>query len=90
MAGGHLLESLAGIGVTPDDVTDVLFTHLHFDHIGWATVDGVPTFPKATYRCDVRDWDHFYGTDDDATATLRRDRRPAWRPGTATSRWRRG
>jgi glyoxylase-like metal-dependent hydrolase (beta-lactamase superfamily II) len=70
MAGGHLLESLAGMGVAPGDVTDVLFTHLHFDHIGWATVDGAPTFPNATYRCDVRDWDHFYGTDADATARL--------------------
>ena len=71
VTGGHLIESLAGIGVMPDDVTDVLFTHLHFDHIGWATVDDAPTFPNATYRCDVRDWDHFYGTDDDATERLR-------------------
>ena len=71
LSGGHLLESLAGVGVAPDDVTDVLFTHLHFDHIGWATVDGAPTFPKATYRCDVRDWDHFYGTDEEATESLR-------------------
>ncbi len=70
VTGGHLLESLAGIGVAPADVTDVLFTHLHFDHIGWATVDGAPTFPAATYRCDVRDWDHFYGSDDDATERL--------------------
>jgi glyoxylase-like metal-dependent hydrolase (beta-lactamase superfamily II) len=70
VTGGHLLDSLAGAGVAPGDVTDVLFTHLHFDHIGWATVDGAPTFPRATYRCHRRDWDHFYGTDDDATARL--------------------
>ena len=70
VTGGHLLESLAAAGVALGDVTDVLFTHLHFDHIGWATVDGAPTFPNATYRCHRRDWDHFYGSDDDATTRL--------------------
>ena len=66
--------------MTPAEVTDVLFTHLHFDHIGWASVDGVPTFPNATYRCDRRDWDHFVGSDDAATAQLRpvEDRFEPW------------
>ena len=29
-------------GVAPGDVTDVLFTHLHFDHIGWASSTACP------------------------------------------------
>jgi glyoxylase-like metal-dependent hydrolase (beta-lactamase superfamily II) len=37
----------------------VVFTHLHFDHVGWASQEGVIVFPNATYRCDARDWDHF-------------------------------
>ena len=45
--------------VAPADVTDVVFTHLHFDHVGWATTHGEVVFPNATYRCDQRDWDHF-------------------------------
>jgi glyoxylase-like metal-dependent hydrolase (beta-lactamase superfamily II) len=57
--GGELLSSLARLHVRPEDVTDVVFTHLHFDHIGWATRDGVMTFPNATYQCDERDWQHF-------------------------------
>lgn len=61
--GGRLLESLAAHGVQPADVTDVLFTHLHFDHVGWATTHGSIVFPNATYRCDERDWNHFV-TDD--------------------------
>src|SRR3954464_4119212 len=28
--GGQLIDNLAALGVTPADVTDVLFTHLHF------------------------------------------------------------
>jgi glyoxylase-like metal-dependent hydrolase (beta-lactamase superfamily II) len=59
MTGGKFLESLGGHGVKAADVTDVIFTHLHFDHIGWASKDGTPVFPNATYRCDVRDWEYF-------------------------------
>ncbi|GAB2699093.1 MBL fold metallo-hydrolase [Kitasatospora kifunensis] len=58
-SGGSLLASLAGHGIGPADVTDVVFTHLHFDHIGWATQDGVPVFPSATYRAHRADWEHF-------------------------------
>ncbi|MGI3786642.1 MAG: MBL fold metallo-hydrolase [Janthinobacterium lividum] len=57
--GGALRSALAAEGVRPSDVTDVVFTHLHVDHIGWATVGGKPFFPNATYRVDRRDWDHF-------------------------------
>ena len=58
--GGELLKSLNALGVKPEDLTDVVFTHLHFDHVGWATtLDGQVAFPNATYRCDARDWEHF-------------------------------
>jgi glyoxylase-like metal-dependent hydrolase (beta-lactamase superfamily II) len=59
LPGGAFLDSLAAHGVAPAEVTDVIFTHLHFDHIGWASRDGVPVFPNATYRCDARDWEYF-------------------------------
>ena len=68
--GGELLRSLAALGVQPEDVTDVLFTHLHFDHVGWATQQGEIVFPNATYRCDERDWSHFVGPDPGATKKL--------------------
>ena len=57
--GGEFLESLAGAGVAPAEVTDVVLTHLHFDHVGWATQKGEVVFEHATYRCHSADWDHF-------------------------------
>jgi glyoxylase-like metal-dependent hydrolase (beta-lactamase superfamily II) len=60
---GKFLDSLAGLGVKPEDVTEVLLTHLHFDHIGWAAVNGEPVFPNATHRCHARDWAHFTSPD---------------------------
>lgn len=53
ISDSYLEANLAKAGVKPDDITDVILTHLHFDHAGGATklVDGklVPTFPNATY-----------------------------------------
>lgn len=67
---GALLDNLVGLGVAPDQVTDVVFTHLHFDHVGWATRHGEVVFPNATYRCHADDWSHFVGPDPGATRKL--------------------
>jgi glyoxylase-like metal-dependent hydrolase (beta-lactamase superfamily II) len=61
--GGLLLESLAALGVAPDDITDVVLTHLHADHVGWTSQHGELVFRNATYRCDVNDWDYFSSCD---------------------------
>jgi glyoxylase-like metal-dependent hydrolase (beta-lactamase superfamily II) len=57
--GGQMLESLRAAGFGPADVTDVVLTHLHADHIGWTSQQGELVFTNATYRCDIRDWEHF-------------------------------
>ena len=54
--GGALLESLGSYGLAPTDITDVIFSHLHFDHVGWATRKGTIVFPNATYRCHELEW----------------------------------
>jgi glyoxylase-like metal-dependent hydrolase (beta-lactamase superfamily II) len=45
---GQLPAELARAGVDPDQVTTVVLTHLHADHVGWAVV-GEPYFANATY-----------------------------------------
>ncbi|HET6254202.1 MAG TPA: MBL fold metallo-hydrolase [Puia sp.] len=53
-------RSLAAHGFHRDDLTDVLLTHLHFDHCGGSIVrEGdrlVPAFKNATYWSDSRHW----------------------------------
>lgn len=60
MSGFDLVSSLARHGVAPADVTDVILTHLHFDHAGGSTTlsDGevVPTFPRARYCVQREHW----------------------------------
>ncbi|MCG3174232.1 MAG: putative quorum-quenching lactonase YtnP [Myxococcota bacterium] len=56
-----LTGSLAQLGVTPDDITDVVLTHLHFDHAGGVSGlnDGVlvPAFPNARIHVQRQNWD---------------------------------
>ncbi len=63
------LEDLAAAGFPPESITQVLCTHLHFDHVGWNTrlVNGrwVPTFPTARYlfgRGEYEHWQHLRRT----------------------------
>lgn len=61
MHGDDTLEkSLAKHGFTKDDITDVLLTHLHFDHCGGAIEKVndvlVPAFKNATYWSNARHW----------------------------------
>jgi glyoxylase-like metal-dependent hydrolase (beta-lactamase superfamily II) len=65
---GGMLQSLAQLGVQPEDITDVVFTHLHIDHIGWASKNGEVVFPNATYRCAAADWEYFVTNVSDASA----------------------
>ncbi len=54
---------LEAAGARIEDITHVLFTHLHVDHVGWATVpDGrggwTPTFPDALHVMTRIERDH--------------------------------
>src|SRR5262245_19822154 len=62
---GRFLTSLAEAGVTPADVTDVVLTHLHFDHIGWVSDGGATCFPNATIHCAAADLEHFLADPDE-------------------------
>jgi glyoxylase-like metal-dependent hydrolase (beta-lactamase superfamily II) len=55
-----LNSSLKTKGFSANDITDVLLTHLHFDHCGGAVVrEGeklLPAFPQATYYSNEKHW----------------------------------
>lgn len=58
-------NALSAIGMSIDDVTDIIVTHLHFDHNGglteWFDDPGGPTvlrFPKARHWIHKNQWDH--------------------------------
>jgi glyoxylase-like metal-dependent hydrolase (beta-lactamase superfamily II) len=56
-AHGVLIRSLKKAGVSVGEITDVLITHVHGDHVGGlATADGTPAFPKAKVRMSSAEW----------------------------------
>lgn len=60
---GDLIQSIKKAGYSPDEITDVLCTHLHFDHCGgsvkWNTAkDRLElTFPNAKYWTHSAHWE---------------------------------
>jgi len=64
LQGDDTLEnSLAKHGYTPEDITDVVLTHLHFDHCGGGVkynkdkTELEPVFKNATYWITKMQWD---------------------------------
>src|SRR5271154_2135928 len=57
IVGGVLVQSLAAANVTPAEVTDILITHSHYDHIG-GLVDktGHSAFPNAKIYMSAAEW----------------------------------
>jgi glyoxylase-like metal-dependent hydrolase (beta-lactamase superfamily II) len=58
----NIQKSLQAEGLTTADITDVILTHLHFDHAGGATYhdsDGEikPIFPNARYYLEKRQYE---------------------------------
>jgi glyoxylase-like metal-dependent hydrolase (beta-lactamase superfamily II) len=56
-----LNSSLAKYGFDRDDITDVILTHLHFDHCGGSIIQKgdqlIPAFKNATYWSNERHWE---------------------------------
>lgn len=56
-------QALADRGIQAEEITDVVLTHLHFDHCGYTTRrEGerlVMAFPNATHWVSRRQWENF-------------------------------
>ncbi len=61
---GKLADSLAEAGIDPADVTDVVFTHAHPDHL-WGVVDDFDefTFGNANHHMSRAEWDYWRAPD---------------------------
>lgn len=63
MLNNRVLEWLNAASVAPEDVTHVVHTHLHVDHVGWNTQPDDkgwrPTFPNASYIIPRTEFDHY-------------------------------
>ena len=60
-SAGLLQDSLDTLGLVREDVTHVVFTHAHPDHI-WGLIDDFdePVFAEATYMMGRQEWDYWW------------------------------
>ena len=63
-SAGKLLANMEAAGIDPGDVTDVVFTHAHPDHL-WGLVDDFDelVFPNATHHMSQIEWDYWLADD---------------------------
>ena len=57
-------DAVQSLGYCNEDITDVILTHLHFDHSGGSTIinkegEVVPTFPNARYWLSRKQWNSY-------------------------------
>ena len=56
---GKLLADIKAAGYQPEQVDEIYITHMHGDHIGGLTSNGVANFPNAIVRVGKGDADYF-------------------------------
>ena len=63
-SAGELVNSLDEAGIDPADITDVVFTHAHPDHL-WGLLDDFDDllFPDAQYHMHEREWNYWLADD---------------------------
>jgi len=81
---GKLFEELEAKGIDSQEVTDVVFTHAHPDHL-WGLLDDFdePLFPNAQYHMHKNEWEYWLN---DNTLSNTPDNRKAFVVGTTTRR----
>lgn len=83
---GDISKGLSKFGLKSDDITDVILTHLHFDHAGASTIveNGkiIPTFPNAIYYVQKEQYDWALNpTDKDRASFIKDDYSPLFDEG---------
>ena len=71
---GKLLGNMEIVGIKPESITKIIYTHAHPDHI-WGTLDDfdeTPNFPNAGYVIAAGEWNFWMA--DDAASKLPEDR----------------
>lgn len=60
-SAGKLLEDLDAQGIDPEDITDVVLSHAHPDHL-WGLIDDFDelAFPNAEYYMNQVEWDYWW------------------------------
>lgn len=68
LSGAGTTAALQAAGYTPDQIDVVVLTHMHGDHIGGLSTEGVRTFPNARYVTGATEFDAWSKTENEGFA----------------------
>jgi glyoxylase-like metal-dependent hydrolase (beta-lactamase superfamily II) len=72
LIAGLMPEAVDALGISRDSVETVVYTHMHYDHIGGSQRDGKIVFPNARHVIHANEWDHWRTVDSDFGTAARR------------------
>ena len=56
---GKLVQNIQAAGYKPEQIDDIVITHMHADHVGGLVANGALVFPNATIHADKHDADYW-------------------------------
>jgi glyoxylase-like metal-dependent hydrolase (beta-lactamase superfamily II) len=65
---GKLVQNLKAAGYQPEQVDEIIITHMHPDHVGGLSANGQRVFPNAVVRAEQEDADYWLSADNLAQA----------------------
>lgn len=72
MTAGLMPERFDELGISRGSVESVIYTHMHYDHIGGSQRDGKIVFPNARHLFHSKEWEHWKGVDNEFGEAARR------------------
>lgn len=70
---GLMPGALDDIGIAPDEIELVVYSHMHYDHIGGSRrLDGSEVFPSARHVFHEKEWDYWRAVDTDSGRAARK------------------
>ncbi|WP_213949886.1 MBL fold metallo-hydrolase [Luteibacter sp. dw_328] len=66
---GKMTDNLRSAGYAPEQIDEVVITHMHADHIGGLVTNGDRTFPNAVLRVDKAEFDYWMNPANEARAS---------------------
>jgi glyoxylase-like metal-dependent hydrolase (beta-lactamase superfamily II) len=76
MTGGLMPEAVDDLGIERDSVETVIYTHMHYDHIGGSQRGGRIVFPNARHVFHTREWAHWKTVDTEFGSAAQKIMRP--------------
>ena len=76
MTAGLMPSAVDALGIPRDSVETVIYTHMHYDHIGGSQREGEIVFPEARHVFHANEWEHWKTVETDVGKAAQKTMQP--------------